>query len=318
MTLPDGYTVRPPTVADAPAIYRLIAAHNTKVVGSPNTTVDIITQGLTDLAFRPESDGWLVLDADGRPVNYGRVLHRTGSGVVGLSVYVPDTAASAWLFRTAVERARRIGAEQGLAEVTLESVANREDQAFRTLLGDNGYEVYTTYYRMRVDHTGEPGSVEPGLRRGPVDEADRRAAYEVMVRAFADQQGSAMRPYDEWVESHERSRVFDWPQLLIVELDGRVAAVCDTDDRFVETDNCGFVPRLGVLPEFRGRGLAKRLLRSAFALDVEAGRTGTILFVDTNNPTPALGLYESVGMRPVELVDVWHRPLSCPPGPSTS
>ncbi|GAB2593389.1 GNAT family N-acetyltransferase [Kribbella endophytica] len=308
VNLPAGYTVRPPTVADAPTIYGLIAAHNTTVVGSPNTTVDNVTQGLTDPAFHPETDGWLVLDADGQAITYGRVLHRTGSGVVGLSVYVPDSPVSDWLFRTALERARQIGAEQGLAEVKLESIANRDDQAARSLLQGNGYGLYTTYYRMRVDHTG-PLEPAPALRRGPVDEADRKAAYEVMVRAFAEQEGSAMRPYDEWVDSHERSTLFDWSHLLIVELDDQVVAACDTDNRFVETDGCGFIARLAVLPEYRGRGLAKRLLRSSFAIDVEAGRTGTILFVDTNNPTPALGLYESVGMRPVEVVDVLHRSL---------
>jgi hypothetical protein len=29
--------------------------------------------------------------------------------------------------------------------------------------------------------------------------------------------------------------------------------------------------------------------------------------VDTNNTTPALRLYESVGMRPVLVIDVWRR-----------
>jgi ribosomal protein S18 acetylase RimI-like enzyme len=67
-----------------------------------------------------------------------------------------------------------------------------------------------------------------------------------------------------------------------------------------------------VLESARGRGLAKLLLRHAFAADSGRGRAGTILHVDTNNPTPALGLYESVGMRPVLVIDVWRRmiPLS--------
>ena len=57
----------------------------------------------------------------------------------------------------------------------------------------------------------------------------------------------------------------------------------------------------------RGKGLAKLLLRQAFARDANAGRVGTILHVDTNNPTPALGLYERVGMRTVLVIDVWRR-----------
>jgi ribosomal protein S18 acetylase RimI-like enzyme len=60
----------------------------------------------------------------------------------------------------------------------------------------------------------------------------------------------------------------------------------------------------------RGRGPAKLLLRQAFARDARAGRIGTILHVDTNNPTPALGVYERVGMRPVLVIDVWRRIIS--------
>lgn len=38
-----------------------------------------------------------------------------------------------------------------------------------------------------------------------------------------------------------------------------------------------------------------------------AGRAGTILHVDSNNTTPALSLYESVGMRATLVIDVWRR-----------
>jgi ribosomal protein S18 acetylase RimI-like enzyme len=93
----------------------------------------------------------------------------------------------------------------------------------------------------------------------------------------------------------------------VAALDSRPAAIIMTSDRFVEDENCGYVSDLGVLPEARGRGIAKYLLRTAFAADARAGRTGTILHVDTNNVTPALGLYESVGMRPVLIIDMWRR-----------
>ena len=48
---------------------------------------------------------------------------------------------------------------------------------------------------------------------------------------------------------------------------------------------------------------------SSLAFAAAAGRSGTILHVDTNNPTPALGLYLSVGMKPVLIIDVWRRTL---------
>lgn len=91
-----------------------------------------------------------------------------------------------------------------------------------------------------------------------------------------------------------------------MELDGRPGAASDCSHAFVELENCGYVGRLGVIPEVRGRGLAKYLLQQAFAVDAAAGLDGTLLHVDTNNPTSALKLYESVGMRPVQTADLWE------------
>ena len=79
------------------------------------------------------------------------------------------------------------------------------------------------------------------------------------------------------------------------------------NDQFAEDEGCGYVARVAVVAAARGKGLARLLLRQAFARDARAGRVGTILHVDTNNPTPALGLYERVGMRTVLVIDVWRR-----------
>ncbi|MFC0624582.1 GNAT family N-acetyltransferase [Kribbella deserti] len=313
-SLPAGCTVRLPTTADAPAIYAAVAAYNTAILGYPNTSLNDIAEGLTDPAYDAERDGWLVFDADGRLVGYARVMQRTANPMITVEVDLPDGPVSGWLYRTATARARQLASEQGYAEVTLEAIAHRDDAASRVQLEANGFTVHTSYHRMRVDHPSPIGAPAPPpgceLAHGPVDEVARRAAYDVMVAAFDGQTGSALRPYDQWVEAHDRRPTFDWPQLLLVALDGQVVAACDTDDSFVETDNCGYVGRLGVRPEYRGRGLAKFLLRQAFAASSAAGREGTMLHVDTNNPTPALGLYESVGMRPIQVADVYHRTVT--------
>ncbi len=89
-----------------------------------------------------------------------------------------------------------------------------------------------------------------------------------------------------------------------------MVAVRICNDKYVESDDCGHIATLGVLEEFRGRGLAKFLLRDAFAQDAADGRAGTNLLVDTNNPTPALDLYLAVGMTPTVIFDGWRRVLS--------
>jgi ribosomal protein S18 acetylase RimI-like enzyme len=130
-----------------------------------------------------------------------------------------------------------------------------------------------------------------------------------MSAAFAGQDSAAISPYDEWLADHENQSTFDWSQITLVERDGRVLAACEYTSAFVELETCGYVSHLGVLPEARGLGLARYLLRNAFATDAAAGLEGTLLHVDTNNPTPALDLYESVGMRTVQIADQWERKL---------
>lgn len=117
------------------------------------------------------------------------------------------------------------------------------------------------------------------------------------------------RSFDEWHDLVEASSTHDWSQLRVADVDGRPVAMLLGNDQFLGDESCGYIARVGVAAAARGRGLARLLLRQAFAADARNGRTGTILHVDTNNPTPALGLYESVGMRPVLVIDVWRRSL---------
>ncbi|MFI5696493.1 hypothetical protein ACIA58_31855 [Kribbella sp. NPDC051586] len=53
--LPDGYTVRPPVPADSRAIFALVSAYNTAVIGSADCTLADITNGIVDPAF---GNGW--------------------------------------------------------------------------------------------------------------------------------------------------------------------------------------------------------------------------------------------------------------------
>ena len=56
---------------------------------------------------------------------------------------------------------------------------------------------------------------------------------------------------------------------------------------------------LAVAKEFRGRGLGRLLLQTAFATYAAKGCTAVGLGVDMTNPTGAYRLYESVGLQPV-------------------
>ena len=175
-----------------------------------------------------------------------------------------------------------------------------------------GFAPVTTFQRMRIDFAGPPADpiVPAGVvvRTGPGDEAFRRQAHDVSRRAFAEHFGFVERTFEEWHEAIEGASTSDWAQVRVAYVDGEPVAMVRGADQFVDDENRGYVTTVAVLPAARGRGLAKLLLLQAFADDFRRGRRGTVLHVDANNVTPAVGLYEHVGMRAVLAIDIWqHR-----------
>ncbi|MEU4443244.1 GNAT family N-acetyltransferase [Actinosynnema sp. NPDC050801] len=306
--LPAGHTVRPPRPEDAEPILGLVHAYTTAVIGFADYTLEDVRDELTRPGFDPERDAWLVLDAAGAPVGYATADGKSGSDQVDVDVVSADPAVADWLFTRVLDRAREIGRAAGHDGITADQGVYRDDVALRARVAALGFEVATTFHRMRIDHVGAvpPPAAVPGLvlRQG-VDPDVRRAVHEVWNESFAGHFGFVPKTYEEWHEKLARKSIFDWSGLWLAELDGRPAGFLECTDQFADED-CGYVGHLGVSAAARGRGVAKHLLGHAFHRDASAGRVGTILHVDSNNPTPALGLYESVGMRPVLVIDVWR------------
>jgi mycothiol synthase len=291
-------------------LFDMLAAYNTAVIGFPDGTVEEVAERIVEPGFERGTDGWLVL-AGGLPVGYATAFGRGDRQVVGIQVWSQQPAVAAWLFEQSMRRATEMGRESGHAEITVDTDVYRADEPLRALLSEHDFTAATTYNRMRIDHTGPVAvpQVPAGVvvRRGAFDDATRWAAHEVVIESFRGQFGFVARPHDEWVKVRDEQSTFDWSQFTVLEVDGRAVAIRECSDAYVETDDCGHIGMLGVVEEFRGRGLARFLLHDAFALDAAAGRAGTILDVDTSNPTPALALYLSAGMSPTLVSEGWAR-----------
>jgi mycothiol synthase len=311
--LPAGHRVRRPRPADVPVIHELVAAVDTTVIGGPDTTAADITDELAEPGFDPERDGWLVHDAAGRLVGWGWACQKAGSENVDVDVYVrPDEEpVGAWLWRAVLRRADELAAGSGHTGAVVDAPVFRGDERKRAALAARGFTVATTFHRMRVDHSGPlprpPAPPGVTLRAGPGDAALREAAHRVHHQAFAGHFGFVPRTFAEWADELESATTHDWRLLRLAAVDGVPAAMLLGNNQFVADENCGYIRVLGVLPAYRGRGLATYLLRSAFADDSHLGRAGTCLHVDANNSTPALDLYCRAGMRPVLVIDVWRR-----------
>ena len=98
-----------------------------------------------------------------------------------------------------------------------------------------------------------------------------------------------------------------WSSLWLAELDGTPVGLLVGTRQFEEDDDAGYVRRLGVIPAGRGHGVAKALLRHYFSASQAEGRVAVLLHVDVANVTNALGVYSSVGMRPILEIDAWAK-----------
>ena len=71
----------------------------------------------------------------------------------------------------------------------------------------------------------------------------------------------------------------------------------------------GWIGTLAVRPAWRRRGLGRALLLEGFRRFAASGESHVALGVDSENPSGATRLYESVGMRVLWRADVWRKVL---------
>jgi mycothiol synthase len=310
--LPVGYRLSRPTLDDAAAIYQLVAACDTDVLGRPDLTPGDIADELVEPGFDRDTDGWLVHEPGGRLVAWAWACRKGDSDNVDVTVVArtADDSVAGYLWPLVQRRAVEIARELGHDRVVMDTGAYRDDRHRREQLAAQGFEHAATFQRLRIDHDGPrsrpvrpPGVV---IRTGADGDEVRRDGHTVRNEAFAEHFGFVPADYADWSAQLSASTTHDWAQLRVVTVGGEPAAMLLGTDSFVDDENCGYVRTLGVRKKFRGRGLARYLLRLAFAHDAGNGRAGTYLHVDSVG-APALSLYLSEGMRPTLVMDVWRK-----------
>jgi ribosomal protein S18 acetylase RimI-like enzyme len=125
----------------------------------------------------------------------------------------------------------------------------------------------------------------------------------VINAAFSDHWASGPMSPDDWKQAISLEGTFKPQYTWLATYGEEVAGVCI--NRVLDIDNAnkglhaGWIGTLGVKRAYRGRGLGKALLVASMQAFAEDGYTAAGLSVDTENPTGALRLYESLGFTPV-------------------
>jgi ribosomal protein S18 acetylase RimI-like enzyme len=162
---------------------------------------------------------------------------------------------------------------------------------------------------MAIDLCGEvpvpewPQGITPSRFRPGIDD---RAVYEADLEAFAEHHLFQARSYEEWRIFHADSPDADltlwWLAWDGDELAGFVIPY--------EYDLGAVIGDLAVRKPWRARGIGVTLILAAFATLRERGQTVARLYVDAQNVTDAVRVYEAAGMHVDRRFDVMERPLA--------
>lgn len=178
-----------------------------------------------------------------------------------------------------------------------------------------GLEPARWFFDMERTLLGELPPIEPlpdGLEVRPVDADDGPAIWRADHDAFRDHWGgfdASEAAYGRWVDSPE----FD-PSLFVVafdgdEISGAVLNVIYAEENAELGIMRGWLDSVFTRRPWRRKGLARALIVRSLHLLRERGMEIGALGVDADNPSGALGLYESVGFVVTERMTAWRRSL---------
>jgi mycothiol synthase len=297
----DRFEIRPAEEGDLEDVVRLIETID-DALGLPREPIreDLVwTWHLptTDLA----RDTRVVLDGP-TVVAYGEATwkHPGEGGPLFLFPLVHPEAQGGGIEAWLLSWGETLADERGSDGIRTE--APDVDGARHDLLRARGYVHVRSSFTMwkSLEPDEHAATAPPGVEIRAYEDADERVLYEVNEASFADHWG--FRPTS--LESfNEELHGDDWDPSLVFLADADGETVGHVIAFRFQTG--GHVGSLGVVKEWRGRGIATALLRRTFAELARRGMPEVRLGVDAQNPHGAVALYERVGMTILRRYDTF-------------
>jgi GNAT superfamily N-acetyltransferase len=214
---------------------------------------------------------------------------------------------------------RRLGeiatGHPGCVERFFQASAGEKETNLTSVLLDMGYDpVRYEYGLVRPDLEDIPDLPLPdGLEVRPVKPEHYRLIWKALDEAFRDHWGS-MEWREEWLEEWMESPTFD-PSIWQVAWDGeQVAGNVLTFINEAENEEYnrkrGYTEYISVRRPWRRRGLARALIARSLRTQKERGMTESALGVDSQNPTGAFKLYQSMGFVVDREFVLYRKPLA--------
>ena len=309
--VPESYTMRQAELGDVEQIVEVINACSEEAVGIRLRTVEDQFADWQSPGFDPARDARVVVSPEGRIAGFADVwdLDEPHVRIHSLGRVHPEhrgrgigASLLQWIHHRASESIRLAPAH---ARVTLAQSVFEQDLQAQTLLESAGFSFNRVFSRMVIDMNGAPAdpSWPNGIRVRRYTPEDLVPTARMVQEAFRDHWGHVDVPFEEelkqwqhWTTAYED---FD-PSLWFLAVDGssdEIVGVVLGWPKAPEDPEMGRIEILGVLRDWRRRGLASALLQQMFGEFHRRGCRKVSLGVDAASLTGATRLYERAGMK---------------------
>lgn len=243
-----------------------------------------------------QRDAWLAVDVGGKARGYGAVMDRdTGKRV---AVYDDPGAEETDLFLGLLilceKRAVNMLLEMGDPEkVFISNFVSDSMRYQKEILQEAGYKIRRHIFNMhiRLERDIHVPKLSQGIFIRTADaEKDARAIHALIQESF-DWKERAPQPYEDWERMMIRPDIHDETLWYLAVRDDEIIGAC----LGVPHADLGWIRQLAVREPYRGQGIGRALLQTAFYEFKKRGYPKAGLAVESENQR-AHCFYEKAGM----------------------
>jgi len=305
---------------DFPAYYDIYAAEMTEIFGAFLTGSEELKGEWRLPHFAPGRDVVGIYDASGRLAAYAEVrVFRYPPVRPSVYGYVRRECRGRgygsrlldWALGRAASYVSEIPED---ARLVLQGFAERTESR-ELFLGHDFVNTRESWImKISFEQAPEPPRLPEGLTFARMSEGTTlEDIARLHLGTFRDHRGFQEEPLadvaERWKKILESESSF-MPELATVVKDGeRDVAMVVVLPQTEEDHDRGYVQILGVMPDYRRRGIGLELLRFAFSELYKLGKNGCDLSVDASSLTNATALYERAGMHRSKVFSVYEKEI---------
>lgn len=285
--------IREATLDDLAALTELCNEHERRV--------DPLAEELSEDEIAMQIKGWaepghplLHEDVSGKPNAVAFIHTDSARGRVEIDLFsVASAKATGELFDAALAwvAAERPG-------LKIRTAANKLDTQLTKLFESRGFSLYRIYWQMLREHmAGDTDAFElpDGVEATQLElEPNLELLHRLEMESFKDHFGWVPVSFSDWRTERLADDLADPAGNFVLFENGEPAGYV-VYSRNRENIEGGYIDKLGVLEQYRGRGYGELLLRMGIVYSAALGNTSIGLGVDSGNESGALKLYEKVG-----------------------